>query len=240
MRFRGWKWKSFGAYPVTSEKPTKDGKPDRNGKRQRVFDPPAVGRQAQSLFCWTIREDCGDELSCTKGWLACDDGSMEVSDFVHYDEHERRLALVHAKGSTSDKTNREVAVTDYEVVASQAMKNLHWLDPSRLFKRMSERNTAALEQLAWRRRNGKWTRGNRTDFLTLLSRITRCEHRRVIVLQPSLRQSLYTKLKKENDSGVASPSANLIRMWQLDLLLLTLEASCHAFGAELVVIGDDS
>jgi hypothetical protein len=60
------------------------------------------------------------------------------------------------------------------------------------------------------------------------------------VLQPSLRQSLYTKLKKENDSGVASPSANLIRMWQLDLLLLTLEASCHAFGAELVVIGDDS
>jgi hypothetical protein len=29
-------------------------------------------------------------------------------------------------------------------------------------------------------------------------------------------------------------------MWQLDLLLLTLEASCHAFGAELVVIGDDS
>jgi hypothetical protein len=240
MRFRGWKWKSFGAYPVTSEKPTKDGKPDRNGKRQRVFDPPAVGRQAQSLFCWTIREDCGDELSCTKGWLACDDGSMEVSDFVHYDEHERRLALVHAKGSTSDKTNREVAVTDYEVVASQAMKNLHWLDPSRLFKRMSERNTAALEQLAWRRRNGKWTRGNRTDFLTLLSGITRCEHRRVIVLQPSLRQSLYTKLKKENDSGVASPSANLIRMWQLDLLLLTLEASCHAFGAELVVIGDDS
>jgi hypothetical protein len=205
-----------------------------------VFDHDAVGVKAQSLFCWTVREDCGKELSCTKGWLACDDGSMEVGDFVHYDEHERRLTLVHAKGSTSDDASRQVAVTDYEIVASQALKNLHWLDPSRLYKRMKERNTGVLEQLAWRRRNGTWTRGKRSDFLTLLQGITRCEHRKVIVLQPSMRKSLYTKMKKENDSPGNSPSVNLIRMWQLDLLLLNLEASCQAFGAELVVIGDDA
>lgn len=240
MRFRGWSWKAFAGYPVMEEKPTKAGSPGKNGKPQRVFDPDAVGKKAQSLFCWTILEDCGKELACTKGWLACDDGSMEVSDFIHYDEHERQLTLVHAKGAGSDKPGRQVAVTDYEVVASQAMKNLHWLDPSRLYKRMKERESDALDRLAWRRRNGTWTPGKRSEFLTLLGGITRCEHRKVIVLQPSMRKSLYMKLKTQNDSGTSSPSANLIRMWQLDLLLLTLEASCHAFGAELVVIGEDS
>jgi hypothetical protein len=63
-----------------------------------------------------------------KGWLACDDGSMELADFIHVDPDNAIVTLIHVKASETKKPDRTVSVADYEIVVSQAVKNVRHLD----------------------------------------------------------------------------------------------------------------
>ena len=83
---------------------------------------------AGSLFCWikncwNVNRDSGNS-----GWLACDDGSGELADFIHLDEHQGTLSLIHIKGASTSSPTRGISVGAYEVVVSQAIKNLRHLD----------------------------------------------------------------------------------------------------------------
>jgi len=112
--FENFLWHDFAGYEVTREKP---GDP---------IDPDAIGL-SNSLFCWTLHSW---PLDGGAGWLVCDDGAMELADFIHLDRD--MLTMIHAKGSNSNDQTRQISVSSYEVVASQAIKCLRWLDQTQL------------------------------------------------------------------------------------------------------------
>ncbi|MFN8859088.1 MAG: hypothetical protein ACK5ZR_02040 [Gemmatimonadaceae bacterium] len=237
LQFRSWSWADFRGYPITEEKPTTpSSKVTGSGKPRRVYNPSAVGKAKASLFCWLVRERTA-YLPDDEGWLLCDDGSLETADFVYFSPSRRQLSLIHAKGASNGHVTREVSVSDYEVVVSQALKNLHWTVPARLIARLNQRAASKMPPLVWRKKKGGlWKAASWPDFNLALSQ-SQLESRQVVVLQPSLRKSLYSSHKSASYGGT-QPPAELIRLWQLDYLLLSAEASCRAFGAELVVVGD--
>jgi len=64
------------------------------------------------------------------GWLASNDGALEVADFIHLsDGGLPTLTPVHAKAAANNAANRALAVSPYELVVSQAIKNLRHADP---------------------------------------------------------------------------------------------------------------
>src|SRR5204863_232813 len=68
-------------------------------------------------------------------WLACNDGSREIADFIHLARPVgalARLTLIHVKPSSSDSAARQISLGDYELVVSQAVKNLRFLEIKRL------------------------------------------------------------------------------------------------------------
>jgi hypothetical protein len=83
-----------------------------------------------SLFGWVARY-------YSEGWLTCDDGAGEVADFVHLARNDT-LTLVHVKAATNDTEHRQVSASAYEVVASQASKNLGFLNAGTVLLRLSD------------------------------------------------------------------------------------------------------
>ena len=63
-------------------------------------------------------------------WLACDDGAMEIADFILFEAGPPGLIeVIHVKGAHSSSPNRGISVSAYEVVVGQAVKNLRfWTD----------------------------------------------------------------------------------------------------------------
>jgi hypothetical protein len=104
-----FKTDAFATYRIEQEKPTTLAK---------------IGEE-KSLFCWTYHR-------YPKGWLVCDDGSMEIADFIHVtDEKDKpvEITLIHIKASHSEEADRDISVSAYEVVTSQALNNRRvWKD----------------------------------------------------------------------------------------------------------------
>lgn len=239
IQFRGWSWTKFGSYPITEEKPTKpSGKLTSKGNPRLVYDPDAIGIKKASLFCWLVKErkSC---LPTADGWLICDDGSLEISDFVYFSPSAKVLTLLHLKGAGSSEDDRQVSVGDYEIVVAQTIKNLRWLYPDRLRDRLQQRAGKTTPKLVWKRgATGGWQKGKWNECMAALDGF-QPETREVVIVQPSLRKSLYDIHSSPLPVGV-QPKPDLVRLWQLDYLLLGAQASCRAFGAELTVLGDGS
>jgi hypothetical protein len=183
---------------------------------------------AGSLFCWikncwNVNRDSGNS-----GWLACDDGSGELADFIHLDEHQGTLSLIHIKGASTSSPTRGISVGAYEVVVSQAIKNLRHLDRFYLAEGLRlglERN---IGRLVWY--NGQITR--RTAMLDALERVGASHRRQIVILQPHTRPDTLESIRR-------TPShPQQLRLRQLDTLLLGTEASCRNLGATFTVIGD--
>lgn len=165
--------------------------------------------------------------SVNAGWLACDDGAGEKADFIHFDEHSRTLSLIHIKASDSESAQRSVAVARYEVVVSQAIKNLRFLDRDNLRAGLLARANGNTLSMSWCSGNPCAT----ADFIAALERIdARCE-RRVVILQPHLRSEVFHRATANPDSQDGR------RLRQLNTLLVGAESSCRALGAKLTVIG---
>jgi hypothetical protein len=224
--FLGWKFPNFTGVDISEEKPTKRVK----GKKQ--FDPGALG-DTQSLFCWVWNNwpspvDTGRHQ---RGWLACDDGAMEIADFIHLDDRSdpKRLSLIHVKGSGSKEADRGISVSDYEVVAGQAVKNLRYLDRMILEQGLDETVRRRIGRLVWH--DGK--ESNRARMNAALRNAGANYSRRVVIVQPRVLQHVRETTQK-GEAGTGS----VVRLRQLETLLLGAEASCHALGAELFVVGD--
>jgi len=210
--FQGFVWTSFPGTDVTKEKP----------------DPlPAIGAQ-DSLFCWVRkrwpRTDGGK--ATPSGWLACDDGAMEVADFIHFDENSAPpvLSLIHVKSAKSAAPGRGISVAAYEVVVSQAIKNLRHLDRVLLGVNLHNGMKKRVGNLVWH----KGKPSTRAHMLKTLSRVGSSYMRQVVILQPHVCQVRW-------ESHVA---ADVARRRQLNTLLLGAEAACHGLGAKLLVLGD--
>lgn len=154
-------FENFGGFAVKDEKP-------RGRDYQTIHN--AIGLPGDtSLFCWVVTH-------FKDGWLACDDGPDEVADFLHLD-HDGTLRAIHVKGANTDSPR--IAVTPFEEVVSQAMKNVQELDPETLLERLARPRVAA--PATWR--DGSRV-PDRSEFLRRLEKRTARNRTEVVIVQP--------------------------------------------------------
>src|SRR5262249_43913603 len=145
------------------------------------------------------------------GWLACDDGAMEVADFIHLDDRSVPpvLSLIHVKGAGSREPNRGLSVSKFEVVTGQAVKNLRSLDRKILEQGMAEGIGRKVGGLVWHNRRTC----TRQDLLRALAAVGNDYDRRVVILQPHLRRNALENARQHRRSRDSA------RLRQLDALL---------------------
>ncbi|GGB30441.1 MULTISPECIES: hypothetical protein [Rhodobacterales] len=231
-RFSDWQWVSM-AHDETDfwqEKPL-DGKRFAVENTGNAEDKSLFGMVARH---WPNLAERGPQT----GWLVCDDGAMESADFIHIDDASNppELTLIHVKGSGSDKNNRGLSVSDYEVVVGQAIKNLRHIDRGLLREKLGANADGVLENAVWH--NGQ-RQENRGALLAMLDGLGSNMKTTVVVFQPRARRSVFNSIRGRMDDGDMNRS-DVRRMQQLDALLLGARADCFSLGAEFRVIADDS
>jgi|GEM_PF-475946 len=218
-----WKFVDFTGYDLHNEKPPV---PAGSTLVDCILDPVDT-----SLFGYIKK-------SYTTGWLACDDGSMEAADFIHFDEKTQQLTLIHAKATAADETtgmvdpNRRVSVSDYEVVVAQGIKNIRHLNKDKLAQRLEEGKGKAMARAIWR--DGV-LQPNRKGLVAALRAATRVAPV-LAILQPRLTKA------RHDDCLVLTPKPKVsegerLRFKQLNALMLTARSSAMAAGAEFVAYG---
>lgn len=218
--FPNFFWVDLTGMDIAKEKPT-------------PLSAATIGAQ-DSLFCWVKNRWTvpGSDVAPGSGWLACDDGSMEKADFLHIDTIKGlpTLSLIHVKGSKSANPDRPISVSDYEVVTSQAVKNLRWVDQATL-------SGGLVGQLAGRIGDKVWHNGGpatAADFLNAVRGLGANYVRNVVILQPRARKAAVSAAREAPANGAVHQ-----RLLQLDALLLGARANVVGLNANLFVIGED-
>jgi hypothetical protein len=210
--FPNWEWNDFSGYDIRSEKPDA-------AAPQEIHD--AIGMPGDtSLFSWVLK------TYGAGGWLTCDDGAGEVSDFIKYDGN-GAITLLHVKAAKSENPNRRVNVTSFETVVSQATKNLPYLNIENLIERLSTPSVS---------RPATWYNGERIDGRAELIEFLEVRPAqaplRVVIIQPQMTKSRY-ELAFENADG----STEMIRLGLLETLLNAARGAVTGLGADLHVVG---
>lgn len=214
--FNAFKWFDFNNFDVTKEKPT-------NNAFNLIGQP-----REDSLFSWVKKywKGCKNDLidlnqQYVTGWLICDDGAGEKADFIHVsDENIPTISLIHVKGAKSD--SRRIAVTPYEIVVSQSIKNLRYLERDIIIETIENANVNVS--------NLVWFNGNlntRTNFRNYIENLPQY-NKRIVVLQPHVSENIYTNPITDS----AKIQKNL-----LNALLVSAQNTVQSLGAEFVVIG---
>lgn len=218
LPFKEWHWASFVDFDVTKEKPD-------------LLTAENIGH-GDSLFCWVATRTAlpwGGNL----GWLASNDGSMEIADFIHVDPQGRTLTLVHVKGANSASDGRKVSVSSYEVVVGQAVKNIRHVDHELLAGGFMQSLDRRLQAAVWS--DGEFLgKDGRLPMKRAIEDLGANFRRRVVILQPHVRRSA---LQAARDSNSARDK---LAASQLDALLLSARGACQGVGAEFLVIGEDT
>jgi hypothetical protein len=221
--FDNFVWERFktGEYTISREKPT-------------PLSRDTIGEQ-DSLFCWVKNRWTLPQSGrpASRGWLACDDGAMEKADFIHIDTIDGvpTLSLIHVKGAGSIKATRKLSVSDYEVVTSQAVKNLRWIDSITLEEGLSGRLQGRIQDKVWH--NGKPSTAKK--FLAAARDLGTNYSRNVVIVQPSARRSAVETARR-----AARDSVDHLRLLQLEALLLGARANILALNANMHVIAQAS
>lgn len=207
--FRNWRFEDFRGWDIHREKP-------HAGTPQQIHDN--IGGD-NSLFDWVARA-YGD------GWLICDDGPGEVADFLHISAN-RVLSLIHVKAAKSKSRGRDVSAAAYEVVVSQAVKNLIYVSRGHLRPQLSR--PPVRRPASWI--DGQRVRGRR-EFLRRLDTRVATDDLRVVILQPHVTQRTYETLR--GPAGRGSPE--LMRLHLLESMLNSARQSAMGLNADLEVI----
>jgi hypothetical protein len=218
--FDGFDWLYFDTSSVclSQEKPMKK---SANGETN-VADLDRIGEPKESsLFSWVVNHWEPAKSGC----LFCDDGSDERADFIHIQEARNgspaQLTLIHVKAAKKPEAKSDsYSVSAYEIVISQALKNLRWLDHEHLLE--SKRHGKCF----WK--NGKAS--TKDAISKVIHNLTHPYQRHVIILQPEVTQTAWSK----EDERSVQPK----RM--LNSLLLSAKLACLQFGATFTVIGPNS
>lgn len=218
VSFNRFEWSSFPQIDVSKEKPS---------------DLSLIG-QEDSLFCWVKKYWRGEENNLVDfsqqfhgGWLLCDDGSNEKADFIHIsNENIPTISFIHAKGANSNSNARNLSTTAYEVVISQAIKNLRYIDKNLLSETIEIAPNNNVSNLVWCNGNQE----SRINFKNYIDSLTNYK-KRVVILQPHL---IKNKFINHNNTPT-----NMNRINQLNTLFVSTQITIQSLGAEFVVIGDD-
>ena len=211
--FPRWAFHDFNHYDISQEKPDLETDQSRHD---------AIGlTDDRSLFSWVAKH-------FANGWLTCDDGAGEIADFVHLSD-EGVLSLIHVKGAKSRSPNRRVAVGPYEVVSSQAEKNLVYLDPDLLCARLKSAPVAS---------PACWTNGLRTPDRTELAEMIQLrgsrDESRVVIVQPHVSAQIYNRLR---DNPASDDRYDVPRLHLLETMLNASRSAATGLGAEFDVFG---
>jgi hypothetical protein len=219
----GWEFVDLTGYEVKDEKPKLH---SGLSLSECIGEPKADGTPDNSLFGYVVRE------AFKSGWLASDDGSMELADFIHVDPTSRAVTLIHAKASNSKAGARRVSVSQYEVVVGQAVKNLRHLDRIVLADRLKAGKDKKIARAVWHDGNRV---NDRSGIIAAVQALGEGYRKRVIVFQPQL-----TERERNACVGPQATASGerLIRMKQLDTLMLSARLSARAVGGDLVGWGD--
>ncbi|WP_156407961.1 hypothetical protein [Ensifer sp. Root127] len=217
-----WTFQSFQGFDVEKEKPALV-------KGQSLASAIGVNGD-NSLFAFVLEKVFVDAAGRPAGWLACDDGSMELADFIHLDPTKKVVTLVHVKASGSAKVNRQASVSDFEIVVSQAVKNLRHLERRPLGTELTKGKGKKIGSAVWK--DGVRQK-NRDDFIKAIEQLPDRYKKVAMVVQPRLTQSEVTACE-----ALTNGSNRLLRMKQLSTLLLASRLSAMACGAELYAVVD--
>jgi hypothetical protein len=198
-----WRWENFTGWDIDSEKPTP------NPTLEAAIGLPAD----KSLFGFVVH-------TYQLGWLACDDGSGEVGDFVHIDPANKKVTLIHAKAASSKSPNRSFSVSDYDLVIAQSIRNIRHLDKEQLLKSLRRSAGRAIADATWH--NG--VRVTRTSFIDEVAKMGASFSKELVILQPQLTQQKHAACLAPS----VSPSTSL-RFKQINSLVQG--AAMAAFGA---------
>jgi hypothetical protein len=215
-----YSWDNFAGFNVLREKPD-------------PLLPANIGTQ-NSLFCWVQHHWWPNLIPppAATGWLACNDGSYEMADFIYLNAPAAgaaSLSLVHVKASSSGDAGRAISLGDFHIVVSQAEKNLRYLDRLRLADEFTDFLQAKLFDAVWH--NGAIN--TRANMLAALQAAPTFPSLKVIIVQPRVTQ---TAVNAARAAAIGTTAYRAIH--QLDTLLLAAAATCRGIGAEFQVIGD--
>jgi hypothetical protein len=209
-----WNFVDLAGYDVTKEKP--DVPPGQTLASQIGIN--IAGKSDNSLFGYVF-----SRLSAS-GWLASDDGSMEIADFIHIADDDL-VSLVHVKAAGSDSAARQASASKYEIVVGQAIKNLRHLDRTTLAEALARNQGNLIGAAVWQ---AGVQQASRAALIARASALPPGYRKRVVILQPQL-------TKKEHDvcNGGKAPRDRTLRMKQLHTLMLAARLSAGAVGATL-------
>jgi hypothetical protein len=184
LPFPNWRFLDFSGFRIATEKPS---------KVPAQIHALTGGPQDNSLFGWAAQH-------YSAGHLICDDGPGEVADFVHISEDDT-LSLIHVKKADSAAPSRGVAVSAFEVVAGQAVKNSRlFIEPDQLREYIDMPHSA--ERAAWT--DGRRV-PDRADFLKRLDSLPP-DKKQVVIVQPHVSELIYRRIRQGSGSGgKASP-----------------------------------
>ncbi|MEV6611843.1 hypothetical protein [Kutzneria sp. NPDC051319] len=210
--FPNWKFEDFTGFNIEREKPPFD---DARGIHDHI------GKHGdQSLFAWVVNK-------YNTGWLICDDGTGEVADFLHVSP-EGHLSIIHIKGAKNAAPRRRVALGAFEVVVSQAVKNLVFTDRDLMLARLA---TPRLDRPAcW---NFGQRTSSRTNFLDALELRDATDTPEVVVVQPHVSKAIRARLRAK---GGDSTTEDFLRLRLLEELLNSARSTITEIGADLTVI----
>jgi hypothetical protein len=225
-KFEKHYWSDFDKkYNISKEKPI-----NSLGK----VDLTKIGN-SDSLFCWIKNtwspnfNSLSDELYLgnenSSGYLLCDDGSGEISDFVHIGKINDTYvqSFIHVKAKSSNAKKRGISVGALDIVVNQAVKNTIRYDRLNFLKELKEKNTSSTK-MCWR--DGK--KITFSDFCTEVTEILEMNvgkiKKQVIVVQPHTVKEIF---KTQDDK----------RSQQLNTLLLAAESSIKTADSDFFVIG---
>jgi hypothetical protein len=204
-----WEFSDLTGYQVDSEKPVLNSGERLADKIGATGDTSLFGFIQKKLF--------------KTGWLACDDGSMELADFVHVDPGTKQITLIHVKGSGSDKDVRQVSVSDYELVVSQGVKNIRHLDRDRLIAALDRGKNKDIARAVWK--DGV-RQQNRNGIIAAIKALPRQAPRVLLIVQPRLTQSEYNYCAPKDETNTRA-----LRFKQLNALMLAARISTLGCGA---------
>ncbi len=213
--FRGWSFENFTGFDAQREKPL-------GSTAQEIHD--AIGMQGDdSLFSWLIER-------FPTGHLTCDDGANEVADFIHL-AGSGLLTLIHLKGALA-ASRRRVAAGAYELVVSQAVKNLRYINTDRLVAALS--TTPLARPATW---NSGVRTNDRQDILDSLRQRAASAEAQVVIVQPHHTSSAHQALAILAASG--GSSTDLLRFRLIETMLNSARGTAVGLGSDLTVWASD-
>lgn len=212
--YRNITFEDFSGYNVCREKP-------KVIEGRSLHD--SIGAPGDdSLFAWVLNR-------YRTGWLLCDDGSDELADFLHLDNC-GELTVIHVKGAHNRGPTRRIAVTSFEVLVSQAEKNVHRLRGATLAEVLKSRNSTRL---------ACWLDGGRIDgpddFIERLEIRTSRDKTSVVLVQPHLLRSVHSAAREALDEE--RPTSNSHSLVLLETLLHSTRRTVTSLWDDMYVIG---